>query len=72
MEATISEGLKIQDMSDSFSESICAPAERSTQCFMCSRIYFGRDLGECPHCGSRSVACYTTEDLTKLARDSAS
>lgn len=62
METTMNVPMKIQDVE--------AP-ERSTQCLMCSRIYFGRNISQCPHCGSRSVTCYTTEDFSHFERSSA-
>lgn len=45
-------------------------SERSSQCFACSRIYYGQVLPRCPRCGSDSVACYTVEELRSLGRGS--
>ena len=37
--------------------------DRSTQCFVCSRIYFDQNLSKCPHCHSDSLQHYATSDL---------
>lgn len=58
------------DPYDSFREAIPELYDCSTQCFMCSRIYFGQDLRRCPHCGSNSVACYTPDDFSHFGRNS--
>lgn len=42
-------------------------SDRSTQCFVCSRIYFDQDLSKCPHCNSDSLQHYATSDLKNLA-----
>lgn len=71
METIIGEELKVRDINESVYEGVCELSERSTQCFMCSRIYFGEDLRQCPRCGSRSVECYKTGDFAHFARNSA-
>ena len=45
--------------------------ERSSQCFACSRIYYGEILARCPRCGSDSLACYTIDELRSLGRGAA-
>jgi hypothetical protein len=42
-------------------------SDRSTQCFVCSRIYFDQNLSKCPHCNSDSLQHYATSDLDHLA-----
>lgn len=42
---------------------------RSSQCFICSRIYFDQSLSKCPRCNSDSLQHYTTADLNYFARD---
>ena len=46
-----------------------ARSPQNTQCFTCSRIYFGQSLQRCPHCNSDSLQHYTTDDLNHFARD---
>lgn len=41
-------------------------SECTTQCFNCSRIYFGRLLTACPHCNSKSLQYYSEADLIRL------
>jgi len=48
-------------------EAACGHSDRSTQCFVCSRIYFDRNLSKCPHCNSDALQHYTTSDLSHLA-----
>jgi hypothetical protein len=54
-----------QASDDAFARRLC----QNTQCFMCSRIYFGQRLRKCPHCNSESVHHYATVDLNLFARD---
>ena len=42
-------------------------SDRSTQCFVCSRIYFDQTLSKCPHCNGDSLQHYATSDLKHLA-----
>ena len=44
-------------------ETECQSCARSTQCFICSRIYFDQNLSKCPHCNSDSLQHYRTTDL---------
>jgi hypothetical protein len=46
-------------------------SSQNTQCFICSRIYFDQNLQKCPHCNSKSLQHYTTDDLNQFARDPA-
>lgn len=48
-----------------------SPAQSSdnTQCFICSRLYFGQHLQRCPHCNSESLLYFPTADLDHFARD---
>jgi hypothetical protein len=39
-----------------------------TECFTCSRIFFGRYLEHCPRCNSRALQHYTAGELNLLAR----
>ena len=48
-------------------ETECEHPNRSTQCFVCSRIYFDQNLSKCPHCNSDSLQHYATSDLNHLA-----
>jgi len=61
-----STGRKCEQMSNSnlFATRSC----QSTQCFICSRIYFDQSLRKCPHCNSNSVQHFTTDDLSHFAR----
>lgn len=54
-----------QASDNAFTRRLC----QNTQCFMCSRIYFGQSLRKCPHCNSGSVHHFATVDLNLLARD---
>ena len=42
--------------------------QEHTECFTCSRIFFGRLLEQCPRCGSQSLQHYTAGELNLLAR----
>lgn len=46
-----------------------AQSSQNTQCFICSRIYFGQRLHRCPRCNSDSVLHFPTADLDHFARD---
>src|SRR5690348_6433437 len=39
-----------------------------SECFTCSRMFFGRHLERCPRCGSRSLQHYTAGELDLFAR----
>jgi hypothetical protein len=39
-----------------------------TECFTCSRIFFGRLFEQCPRCGSQSLQHYPAGELNLLAR----
>lgn len=44
-------------------------SDRSTQCFICSRIYFDQQFSKCPNCNSSSLQHYTTADLDHFAHN---
>ena len=39
---------------------------QNTQCFTCSRLYFGKHLDKCPRCGSDAVQHYSEDELGLL------
>jgi len=62
-------GLTSRDFEQLSKNSSAARSSQSTQCFVCSRIYFDQSLQRCPHCNSESLQYYTTDDLNQFARD---
>ena len=40
---------------------------QNTQCFTCSRLYFGKALNKCPRCGSDAVQHYSEDELGLLS-----
>ena len=40
---------------------------QNTQCFTCSRLYFGKALNKCPRCGSDAVQHYSENELGLLS-----
>jgi hypothetical protein len=67
VEALIGTQEKSRAFRDSSRETECENSDRSTQCFICSRIYFDQNLSKCPHCNSDSLQHYTTADLNHFA-----
>ena len=63
VEALIGTGEKVRARRDPLCETGCENSNRSTQCFICSRIYFDQNLSECPHCKSDWLQHYATSDL---------
>lgn len=43
--------------------------KKHTECFTCSRFYFGVTLAACPRCGSKALQHYSTEEMNLFARD---
>ena len=41
---------------------------QNSQCFTCSRLYFGKTFNKCPRCGSDSVQHYSEGELGLLSR----
>lgn len=60
---------KIRARSDQSRKTAFENSRRSTQCFICSRIYFDRELSKCPNCGSNSLQHYTSADLNHFAHN---
>ena len=69
VEALVGAQEKTQARRDLSREAECENSDRSTQCFICSRIYFGQYLSRCPNCDSDSLLHYTTADLNHFARN---
>ncbi|HEX5483454.1 MAG TPA: hypothetical protein VFZ08_12590 [Terriglobia bacterium] len=46
-----------------------AQTHQHTECFTCSRFYFGETLTACPRCGSQALQHYSTEEMNLFARD---
>jgi hypothetical protein len=40
---------------------------QNTQCFTCSRLYFGKYFDKCPRCGSDAVRHYGEDELGLLS-----
>lgn len=58
-----------QDCHYMSTDALVARSSGTTQCFMCSRIYFDQLLQKCPHCNSEAVQHYLIDDLNHFARD---
>ena len=58
-----------QDCEQMLKDAFATRSYQSTQCFVCSRIYFDQTLKKCPHCSSESLHHYTTADLVHFVRD---
>ena len=71
VEALIGAQERIQPRRHPSRDAECANSDRSTQCFMCSRIYFDKDLYKCPICNSDSLQQYTTADLNHFVHNAA-
>ena len=69
LEALIGTQEKIRARCDSSRETERETPDRSTQCFICSRIYFDKDLSKCPNCNSDSLQHYTTADLNHFVHN---
>lgn len=67
--ATETQELTDQDCEQMLNDAFATRSYQSTQCFVCSRIYFDRTLQKCPHCNSESLHYYTTADLVHFVRD---
>jgi predicted Zn-ribbon and HTH transcriptional regulator len=63
VEAVIRTQEKMRARRGSSRKTGCQSSARSTQCFICSRIYFDQNLSKCPHCNSGSLQHYRTSDL---------
>lgn len=61
--------LTAQDCEQMLKDAFATRSYQSTQCFVCSRIYFDQTLQKCPHCSSESLHHYTTADLVHFVRD---
>jgi hypothetical protein len=69
VEALIGSQEKLGARRDSVRETECKSSGHSTQCFMCSRIYFDQHLSKCPNCNNVSLQHYTTADLNHFAQN---
>ena len=67
--ASARQELTDQDCEQMLNDAFAMRSYQSTQCFLCSRIYFDQTLQKCPHCDSESLHYYTTADLVHFVRD---